>query len=283
MTVTQLTQEERTGMVSQRVALVTGGTGGIGAAICRRLASEGASIAAGYWHQPERAAKSQAAMAADHPGQRFTVHEGNIGSADDCRRVVHDVIEQHGRLDVLVNNAGIASGGPMVDTTMEEWRELLEINLLSVVRGCRAFLPGMLERRRGRILNTASFAGLAGAPSMMTYGVSKAAVVALSEQLRAEVHGTGVTVSVACPAFFQTNLLENFRGSERMKGFADKMMTGGKDKLDEVADKIFAATERGRFLILPTRNEPKYWRMKRWFPEKYFHKLVEAVAKRAKK
>ena len=188
-----------------------------------------------------------------------------------------------GALDGLVNNAGIASGGPMIESTMDEWREVLEINLLGVVRGCKAFLPGMLERGGGRILNTASFAGLAGAPSMMSYGVSKAAVVALSEQLRAEVHGSGVSVSVACPAFFQTRLLENWRGNERMKGFAEKMMRGGKDTLDGVADRIFAATERGEFMILPTRNEPKYWRMKRWFPETYFRKLTRAVAAHSKK
>jgi short-subunit dehydrogenase len=140
----------------------------------------------------------------------------------------------------------------------------------------------MLERKRGCILNTASFAGLAGAPSMMSYGVSKAAVVALSEQLRAEVHGSGVSVSVACPAFFQTRLLENWRGDERMKAFAETMMRGGKDTLDGVADSIFAAAERGDFLILPTRNEPKYWRMKRWFPNMYFRKLMKAVAARAR-
>jgi short-subunit dehydrogenase len=159
---------------------------------------------------------------------------------------------------------------------------VLEVNLLGVVRGCKAFLPGMLERKRGRILNTASFAGLAGAPSIMSYGVSKAAVVALSEQLRAEVEGTGVSVSVACPAFFQTRLLENWRGSERMKGFAEKMMKGGRDSLDSVADRVFAAAECGEFLILPTRAEPMRWRIKRWFPKMYFRKLMKAVAARAK-
>ena len=75
---------------------------------------------------------------------------------------------------------------------MAEWRQMLEVNLLSVVRGCRLFLPGMLAAGRGQIISTASFAGLAGAPGMMTYGVAKAAVVALSEQLRAEVHGKGI-------------------------------------------------------------------------------------------
>jgi NAD(P)-dependent dehydrogenase (short-subunit alcohol dehydrogenase family) len=264
-------------MATQRKVLITGAGSGLGRALALRYAKAGCAVAC-VDIVLDRARETVTLLG----GEDHIAVAMDVGSDAEFDVLSNAINSRFGELDLLVNNAGIASGGPMIDTTMEEWRELLEINLLSVVRGCRAFLPGMLERRRGRILNTASFAGLAGAPSMMTYGVSKAAVVALSDQLRAEVHGTGVTVSVACPAFFQTNLLENFRGSERMKGFADKMMAGGKDKLDEVADKIFAATERGQFLILPTRDEPKYWRMKRWFPEKYFHKLVQAVAKRAR-
>ncbi len=265
-------------MPTQRKVLITGAGSGLGRALAQRYANAGCVVAC-VDIVLERARETVKLLKGEgHIAVAMDV--GNDAEFDVLRNAIDS---RFGELDVLVNNAGIASGGAMVDTTMEEWRELLEVNLLSVVRGCKAFLPGMLERRRGKILNTASFAGLAGAPSIMTYGVSKAAVVALSEQLRAEVHGTGVSVSVACPAFFQTNLLDNWRGSDRMKGFADKMMKGGKDTLDSVADKIFAATERGDFLILPTRAEPKYWRTKRWFPEVYFRNLMKAVAARAKK
>ncbi len=94
-------------MVQGRVALVTGGTRGIGAAICRELADQGAHVAAGFWHDHEAAAKFLVSTAADYPDQRITVHEGNIGNADDCRRVLREATDQHGRVDILVNNAGI--------------------------------------------------------------------------------------------------------------------------------------------------------------------------------
>jgi NAD(P)-dependent dehydrogenase (short-subunit alcohol dehydrogenase family) len=269
---------DRKTAMTQRKIMITGAGSGLGRALALRYAKAGCAVAC-VDIVLERAQETVALLqGAGH--MAFVVDVGNDASFD----ALHAAIDaQFGALDVLVNNAGIASGGPMVDTTMAEWREVLEINLLGVVRGCRAFLPGMLERGRGRILNTASFAGLAGAPSIMTYGVAKAGVVALSEQLRAELHGTGVSVSVACPAFFQTNLLQNWRGSMRMKGYAEKMMKGGADTLDSVADNIFAAAERGDFLILPTRNEPIRWRIKRWFPEFYFRRLTRAVAAMARK
>jgi NAD(P)-dependent dehydrogenase (short-subunit alcohol dehydrogenase family) len=264
-------------MPATRKVLITGAGSGLGRALAQRYAKAGCAVAC-VDIVLERARETVALL----HGEGHLAIAMDVGSDAEFDVMREAIDAKFGALDVLVNNAGIASGGPMVDTTMDEWREVLEINLLGVVRGCKAFLPGMLERKRGCILNTASFAGLAGAPSMMSYGVSKAAVVALSEQLRAEVHGSGVSVSVACPAFFQTRLLENWRGDERMKAFAETMMRGGKDTLDGVADSIFAAAERGDFLILPTRNEPKYWRMKRWFPNMYFRKLMKAVAARAR-
>ncbi|MEO7478546.1 MAG: SDR family NAD(P)-dependent oxidoreductase [Lysobacteraceae bacterium] len=260
-------------MPDQRKVLITGAGSGLGRALAQRYANAGCAVAC-VDIVLERARETKAML----KGDGHVAIAMNVASDEEFDMLRDAVNMQFGALDVLVNNAGIASGGAMVETTMDEWRDVLDINLLGVVRGCRAFLPGMIERGRGCILNTASYAGLAGAPSVMSYGVSKAAVVALSEQLRAEVVGAKISVSVACPAFFQTNLLQNWRGNERVKGYADKMMKSGKDTLDAVADRIFAGAERGDFMIIPTHREPMRWRIKRWFPEYYFRKLVRAVA-----
>jgi NAD(P)-dependent dehydrogenase (short-subunit alcohol dehydrogenase family) len=260
--------------MSQQRVLITGAGSGLGRALALRHAARGERIAC-VDLLAERAEETRAML----PGDRHLALCADVGDDASMTALQRQVDAAWGGVDLLYNNAGIASGGAMVDTTMDEWRRLLEINLLGVVRGCRAFLPGMLAARHGHIINTASFAGLAGAPSIMSYGVSKAAVVALSEQLRAECAGSGVAVSVLCPAFFQTNLCQNWVGDPRLRGFATKMMEKSTDSLDAVADRVVAAVARGEFMILPTRAEPLRWRIKRWFPELYFRRLQATVAR----
>lgn len=261
--------------MSTRRILITGAGSGLGRALAERHAHAGDTVAC-VDIDAARAEATRAALS----GEGHLAMAVDVASDASFDAMVAALPEAWKAPDLLYNNAGIASGGPMVDTTMEEWRRLLEVNLLGVVRGCRAFLPGMLARGSGHVVNTASFAGLAGAPSIMSYGVSKAAVVTLSEQLRAEVHASGLKVSVLCPAFFQTNLLENWTGDARMKGFAARMMQGSRDTLDSVADAVFAAVARGDFLVLPTRAEPMRWRIKRWFPNLYFRKLLQLARRR---
>ncbi|MBS0576300.1 MAG: SDR family NAD(P)-dependent oxidoreductase [Proteobacteria bacterium] len=256
----------------RRKVLITGAGSGLGRALAQRYATEGCAVACADII-PERALETATTL----PGMDHTAFVVDVGS-DSGFNALYLAVEQHfGMPDVVVNNAGIASGGPMAETTMTEWHDVIDINLLGVVRGCRAFLPAMLARGSGAIVNIASFAGLAGAPWMMSYGVAKAGVVALSEQLRAELHGTGVRVSVACPSFFQTNLLQGFLGSERVREGAERMMARSPDSLDQIADRIFAAAERGQFMILPSRGDGARWRYKRWFPEGYFRKLLKAT------
>ena len=141
------------GRLEDRVALVTGGTRGIGAAISHRLAQDGAHVAAGYWRQHEAAEKFTEDMNAEYPGT-ITVHNGNIGEPEDCRRVVREVIEQHGRLDILVNNAGITIDKTVAKMGDEDWHRVISINLSGAFFLAQAALEHMLARGTGRIITS---------------------------------------------------------------------------------------------------------------------------------
>lgn len=260
---------------SRRRVLITGAGSGLGLALALRYARAGARVAC-VDLLPERTEAARAALA----GDGHLALQADVGD-DASMQALHDAVQAAwGGVDVLVNNAGIASVGAMVETTMDEWRKIIEIDLLGVVRGCRLFIPGMLAAGHGQVLSTASFAGLAGAPGMMSYGVAKAAVVAMSEQLRAEMHGTGVRVGVICPAFFRTNLLDTAIASDKIKAKVVKLMDTAPDTLDSVADKVFTAAERGEFMIIPTRREPFRWWLKRYLPGVYFRMLQKLTKKR---
>jgi len=263
--------------MSQRRVLITGAGSGLGLALALRYARSGARVACVDLIQ-DRVEAARASL----PGQGHIALLADVGSDDSMQALFDQVHKEWGGVDVLINNAGIASGGPMIETTMEEWRKLLEVDLLSVVRGCRLFLPGMLAAGKGQILSTASFAGLASAPGIMTYGVAKAAVVALSEQLRAEVFDKGILVGVICPSFFKTNLIDTAVGSDKARKMALRLMDTSPDTVDSVADNVFASAERGQFMILPTKHEPMRWRMKRWFPNMYFRMLTKLVKQHTK-
>ena len=259
--------------MAQRRVLITGAGSGLGRALAERHARHGDAVAC---VDVDRARAG--ATVAGLPGSGHAAYAADVGDDASMQALADAVRATWDRLDVLYNNAGIASAGPMLDTTMAEWRRILEIDLLGVVRGCLHFLPAMLAAGRGHIVNTASFAGLAGAPGIMSYGVAKAGVVMLSEQLRAEVEPRGVRVSVLCPSFFRTNLIDTAIGSERMKAVALHLMDTSTDTIDSVADAVFAQVARGTFLVLPTKQEPMRWRLKRWLPELYFRKLLARTA-----
>ena len=212
-------RQARAGMVSGRVALVTGGTRGIGAAIGHRLAAEGASVAAGYWHGHEGAEKFQAAVSAGYPGQLCTLHEGNIGHPDDCRRVVRDVIDQHGRLDILVNNAGITIDRTAAKMSDEDWQRVIAVNLSGAFFIAQAALEHMIERGSGRIVSVSSVIGETGNIGQANYAASKSGLFGLTKSLAREAifqlnraerpvgDGVGLTVNAVTPGFVATDMM----------------------------------------------------------------------------
>ncbi len=206
-------------MVSQRVALVTGGTAGIGAAISHELASHGAEIAAGYARHHERAQKFREALAAEYPDQRVTLHEGNIGQAEDCRRVVQEVIDQHGRLDILVNNAGITVDRTVAKMSDEDWHRVIAVNLSGSFFIAQAALDHMIERGTGRIVTVSSVIGETGNIGQANYAASKSGLFGLTKSLAKEAlfqldragrpvgDGIGLTVNAVTPGFIATDML----------------------------------------------------------------------------
>ena len=207
------------GTVRDRVALVTGGTRGIGAAICRHLADEGAEVAAGYWRGHEGAEKFVASMSTEYPGRRITVHHGNIGAADDCRRVLGEVIDQHGRLDILVNNAGITIDRTVAKMTDDDWQKVIAVNLSGAFFMAQAAAEHMLERGNGRIINVSSVIGETGNIGQVNYAASKSGLFGLTKSLAKEVifqldragkpagDGIGLTVNAVTPGYVATDMV----------------------------------------------------------------------------
>ena len=161
-----------------RVAFVTGGTRGIGAAICRSFAEQGAVVAAGYGGNAERA-NALLDELKDH-GVTASIHRGNVGSAEDCRRTVEEVIQTHGRLDVLVNNAGITIDKTVLKMSDEDWHKVLGVNLSGAFFMSQAVLPHMIERGTGRIISISSIIGETGNIGQANYAASKSGLFGLT-------------------------------------------------------------------------------------------------------
>ncbi len=204
--------------LSGRVAFVTGGTRGIGAAISRSLASQGAGVAAGYSGNDEAAARFKESFEKDFPGQGMTVHKGDIGNPDDCRRTISEVIEQHGRLDILVNNAGITADRTVLKMVDDDWRRVLDVNLSGAFYLSQAALRHMLERGSGRIINISSVIGEMGNIGQANYAAAKSGMFGLTKTLAREAAfqlqktgklegGLGVTVNTVTPGYIATEML----------------------------------------------------------------------------
>jgi 2-hydroxycyclohexanecarboxyl-CoA dehydrogenase len=190
------------GDLSGRVALVTGGAGGIGRAICRALAAEGATIAV---CDLDAAAAEQTAQ---ELGDGHGAYSADISDSEAVADLVARTVRDLGPIDVLVNNAGIDRIERFVDSTEPTWRKIVDVNYLGTVIVTRAVLDSMLERRYGRIINIGSDAGRVGSSGEVVYSGTKGAIIAFGKALAREVASKGVTVNTVCPGPTDTALLQ---------------------------------------------------------------------------
>jgi NAD(P)-dependent dehydrogenase (short-subunit alcohol dehydrogenase family) len=257
---------------------ITGGASGLGKALATRYARDGARVCIGDLNDARGEATRKGLEAS---GGTALYRHCDVTREADLQKVADELNALWGGVDILVNNAGVAQAGPIDKVELTDWEWIININLLGVVRGCKAFVPMLKRQRRGSIINIASMAGLLDVPNMASYNVTKAAVVALSGTLTQELMGDGITVSVACPSFFMTNLEESMRTTDpTLQHTMRKLLARGKLSADQVANTIVDGAARGEHLILPHADAATAWFAKRFLPNSLYHALFHRNVRR---
>ncbi|NBC87662.1 MAG: SDR family NAD(P)-dependent oxidoreductase [Bacteroidetes bacterium] len=254
-------------------AFVTGAASGLGLAFCRHLARDGWTI--GMADVAVDRLDEAATEIRDLGGIPRTVHL-DVTDADAFSKSAADFVEATGGIDLVINNAGLGAGGPFDETTAEQWRSVIGVNLLGVVNGCQAFIPHLKNGGGGHLMNVASIAAVAAAPRMSIYNVTKAGVRALSETLYAELSDDGIHVSVVMPSFFRTNIDRDLVGPESARSMTQALMDKSNLSADEVArHALDAVASEDIHVIYPSWMSRVIWYWKRLFPGHYVRGLVK--------
>ncbi|WP_063047092.1 SDR family NAD(P)-dependent oxidoreductase [Nocardia pseudovaccinii] len=254
-------------------AVVTGAGSGIGRAFALEIAVRGGQVICADIDE-SRADETVALIERNHPGaaHAFRCDVSRREEVEVLARFAESLFERP--VTLVVNNAGVGIGGkPVGEIGFDDWEWALGINLWGVVHGCEIFAPQLRAARRGGIINVASAAAFAAAPSMAVYNASKAAVLSLSETMAAEMSGTGVAVTVLCPTFVKTNVARDGRITPQSARLADTLMRLTGFSPDSVARTTLDAHDRGQLYVLPQLDAHLIWLLKRYFPAQYTYAL----------
>jgi NADP-dependent 3-hydroxy acid dehydrogenase YdfG len=260
-----------------KIAFVTGGASGIGAALATKLADGGAEV---WIADRQLGAAQQLVQRLNSGGAKAHAVELDVRSYPSFERVVAEAVQESGRIDYLFNNAGIGVGGEIDSYTLDDWKDVFDVNLHGVVHGIQAMYPIMIRQCSGHIVNTASLAGLVAAPGSASYTATKHAVVALSKVLRLEAERHGIKVSVLCPGAIRTPILTGGTYGRMTKtGASDEDLLKFWEPFRPMAPEKFAeralrAVLRGDAIIVV----PAWWKAL-W----YLDRLSPALSMRAGK
>ncbi len=248
-----------------RYALVTGGGSGLGREFCRRLAQQGWHIACA---DIDLSAAEETLAEIQITGGSGQVEIFDVADADAWKALVDKLREQWPRLDMLVNNAGLAAGGEIGEAPLEDFQRVLDVNLRGVLYGCHTMVPWLKETSPGgQIVNIASIFAAVSAPTMGAYCLSKAGVLSLSETLYTELRHLGIGVTVVMPGFFESGLIGRGRFSERRhRKLAIDYTRRSTITAEDVVEQTFTAIERGKLYVVLGKRSRLIWRLKRLAP-----------------
>jgi NAD(P)-dependent dehydrogenase (short-subunit alcohol dehydrogenase family) len=252
-----------------KTVVITGAGSGIGRGLALDFARLGWKVAV-----------SDINMARAEESSKLVNGAGGQGLAIKCDVTKHEevqaladaVIAKWGTVDIIINNAGVPVVGFMEKITLEDWKFEIDLMLMGVIYGCRIFIPIFKKQGWGHIVNTASSAGIVSLPEMAPYNVTKAGVIALSETLRGELRGSNIGVTVVCPTFFKTNLMDQIRTTDEHQfkmanAFFEKMSFG---TIESVSRATLKAIRKNRLYVLPQPDAKLAWFMKRMTPHTFY-------------
>lgn len=232
-------------LLAGQVAVVTGGARGIGLAVTKALAREGATVAI-----VARDAERGRAVAAElaEGGARATVHAADVQSGEAVATALQEVLKAHGRLDILVNNSGVTRDGLLLRMTDEQWTEVLDTNLRGAFYCCRAAAKTMVRARYGRIVNIASVVGVTGNPGQANYVAAKAGLIGMTKALALELAVRGITVNAVAPGFIQTAMTDAL-GDEQRGSLLERIPLGRLGTVEDVAEIVaFLVSPRAAYV-----------------------------------
>ena len=268
----------RNGADVPRSGIVTGAAGGLGRALAVRLARDGWRLALA---DLDEAGLTETLLLVQNAGGQGHCELLDVTNAVAWEQLRDRLQSRWPRLDLLVNNAGVCGAGAVGEFPLDDWQWILDTNLNGPIYGCHAMVPWLVEGQGQLaspcyVLNIASVAGLVSPPTMGAYNVAKAGLIALSETLFHELHPRGLGVTVACPGFFQSQLIPCGRfSSEQTRRRAEEFSATARLSADGVADRAVRAMYRRKLYVVDGLRARLLWRLKRFLPG-LFHRLLSA-------
>ena len=234
------------GMLDGKVALITGGSRGIGAALVRAFAREGARVVFTYMGSAERAEALAGELSA--AGRAVESHQADAADTAGTQQLIDGIVQRHGRLDIVVNNAGITRDNLILRMSEQQWDEVMATNLKSAFNTTKAAAKHMMKQRAGAIINITSVVGIDGNAGQANYAASKAGMIALTQSIAKELGSRGVRVNAVAPGFIETEMTASLPEAELAKWKAGIPLGRG-GSVDDVANVcLFLASDMAAYV-----------------------------------
>jgi len=234
-------------MIENRVAIVTGGSRGIGEAIALKFAENGAHVAFSYVSSEEKAKTLEEKLQSF--GVKAKAYKSNAADFSDCEKMVNEVIKEFGTVDILVNNAGISKDNLLLRMTAEQWDEVMATNLKSVFNMTKQVVRPMMKSRKGSIVNMSSIIGMRGNAGQSSYAASKAGIIGFTKSVAAELGSRNIRCNAIAPGFVETDMTHYLKEGEAAKTFLEKIPLAKFGSAEEIANvTLFLASDMSSYI-----------------------------------